>query len=461
MILGSIILGIIYWWNEIINFVKIQITIYKFARSLPGPRALPLIGNALSFINTDDTVDILAEWSRKISKTYRVYFGPVLKIVLTDPRDIEILFASPNGEEKDSLYDLMRTIVKNSMIYRSHKKLVMPIVNGKPLSIFVEKGNKFSRKFVEVLNDKVGKEEFDMHHIMAPCVCDLVFETLYGVPGEAQNGKPNIFVYGVEKLLHILHQRMVTFWLYPNFIFKFSKIGKSWFSIGIEPNVPVALCDKIIDHIMKTNSWTDRELHDELTTIFIGSHDTMVGVGSFVFLMLAMYPEIQDKVRQEIESIAGNEIVTYDMCTDMKYMDMVIRETMRLFPAGPFLPRKITGDIKLATCTIPKGCSVIVLAYAVHRDPDYWPEPNKFNPENHTVENTKARHPSAFLPFSGGIRACPGYKYGMALLKVIITDVVRNYKLSTTTTMESIKLNAHISVRSRNGINISITKIKP
>lgn len=84
----------------------------------------------------------------------------------------------------------------------------------------------------------------------------------------------------------------------------------------------------------------------------------MVGVGSFVLLMLAMYPEIQDKVRQEIESIVGNEIVTYDMCTDMKYMDMVIRETMRLFPAGPFLPRKITGDIKLGILFISIFCNL-------------------------------------------------------------------------------------------------------
>lgn len=77
------------------------------------------------------------------------------------------------------------------------------------------------------------------------------------------------------------------------------------------------------------------------------SHDTMVGVGSFTFLMLAMHPEIQDKVREEIKLIAGDEIMTDEMVAQMKYTDMVIRETIRIFPAGPFLPRKITGELKL------------------------------------------------------------------------------------------------------------------
>lgn len=75
----------------------------------------------------------------------------------------------------------------------------MPLANGKPLSTYVKDGNKFSRRFVELLNEKVDKGEFDMHHDLAPCVCDLVFETLFGVPGRAQYGRPTIFTYGIEK----------------------------------------------------------------------------------------------------------------------------------------------------------------------------------------------------------------------------------------------------------------------
>ncbi|KAK0071058.1 hypothetical protein PV325_013592 [Microctonus aethiopoides] len=140
---------------------------------------------------------------------------------------------------------------------------------------------------------------------------------------------------------------------------------------------------------------------------------------------------------------------------------MVIKEVIRLFPIGPFLPREVTDDLKLDEYTLPKGATVIITPFLAHRLEEYWDKPNSFIPERFLPENSKDRHPFAFIPFSGGPRSCPGSKFGMACLKIMIVHFIRKYQLSTTMEFDKIKLKTHISVRSIDGYKVSMKKIYP
>ncbi|KAK0171485.1 hypothetical protein PV327_011222 [Microctonus hyperodae] len=99
------------------------------------------------------------------------------------------------------------------------------------------------------------------------------------------------------------------------------------------------------------------------------------------------------------------------------------------------------------------------MAILTHKSKTHWDEPNKFIPERFLPENSKARHPYAFVPFSGGSRSCPGGKFGMSCLKVMIAQLIRKYRFMTTMKFENMKLTTHISVRSLDGYKISIQKI--
>lgn len=112
-----------------------------------------------------------------------------------------------------------------------------------------------------------------------------------------------------------------------------------------------------------------------------------------------------------------------------------------------------------ATCTVPANCSVFMLPFALHRSPKYWDKPEVFNPDRFSPENSKNRHPYTFLPFSGGIRSCPGRKFANYPLKIMIAYLLRSYSLSTTATLKGLRLHSHISVRSPDGYPISIKKL--
>lgn len=130
---------------------------------------------------------------------------------------------------------------------------------------------------------------------------------------------------------------------------------------------------------------------------------------SHTILMLAMYPKYQEKVVQELQSGCSLEdsTITLDTISQLSYMDMVIKEVMRLFPIGPILARNCLEDTAISNCTIPKGTFIILSIHNLHRNPQFWgANPNDFDPDNFLPERVAVRHPYAYLPFSGGTRNC-------------------------------------------------------
>lgn len=125
--------------------------------------------------------------------------------------------------------------------------------------------------------------------------------------------------------------------------------------------------------------------------------------------MLSIYPTYQQKLFAELNSVCSSpdSDVTFETISQLPYMEMVIKEVMRLFPIGPIIARNCLADTAISNCTIPGGSFIIMSIYDVHRNPKYWGEhPNDFDPDNFLPERVAGRHPYAYLPFSGGMRNC-------------------------------------------------------
>ncbi|KAF2885095.1 hypothetical protein ILUMI_21098 [Ignelater luminosus] len=191
----------------------------------------------------------------------------------------------------------------------------------------------------------------------------------------------------------------------------------------------------------------------------IGGSDATASMNSFVFIMLGMFPDIQKKVYEEVMDILGPDKKVE--CTDLGkliYLERVIKETMRLFPVGPLIVRAITGDIQLDNnCIIPAGSSVVLVILKLHRHPEIWPNPTKFDPDRFLPEAIAKRHSYSWLPFSGGPRNCAGAKYAMIAMKSLIATVVRKYQFSTEyKTVEEIRITADLMLKPLDGYKLAI-----
>lgn len=118
---------------------------------------------------------------------------------------------------------------------------------------------------------------------------------------------------------------------------------------------------------------------------------------------LALNPDIQERLRDEIKSVVDENDgkLTYDMLFDFKYLDMVMNETLRKYPPAFINTRNSTKDFKIpgTEMVIPAKTDINISVLSIHRDPEYYPNPEKFDPERFTPENVKARNPFTFIPF--------------------------------------------------------------
>nr|CAD7450796.1 unnamed protein product [Timema bartmani] len=149
-------------------------------------------------------------------------------------------------------------------------------------------------------------------------------------------------------------------------------------------------------------------------------------------MLLGFHQDVQRKVLEELDAVFGEDLersVSMEDLNNLKYTEQVIKESLRLYPVVPFVPRNTTEDIKITNYTLPKGCDLLFNIYSLHRNPKIYPNPDEFDPENFSPERSKGRHPYSFLPFSGGLRKCVGYKYAMLQMKIVLATVLRHFTI--------------------------------
>lgn len=127
-------------------------------------------------------------------------------------------------------------------------------------------------------------------------------------------------------------------------------------------------------------------------------------------MCLGMKPEYQKKAAEEVREVLGVEKreITYEELSNLKYIEMCIREVLRLFPIAPFILRRSTEQFKIDNITYPPGCAIGIAIFNLHRSPEYWENPEDFYPDHFLPEAVEKRPSYTFLPFSAGTRGCIG-----------------------------------------------------
>lgn len=143
--------------------------------------------------------------------------------------------------------------------------------------------------------------------------------------------------------------------------------------------------------------------------------------------------------------------------SDMKYLERVIKEAMRLYPPVPIIGRTLSEDVQIDDYCIPEGCMIKIDLFNLHRDPRYFADPEKFDPDRFLPEAVN-RHPFAYIPFSAGPRNCIGQKFASYEQKTVICAILRNFKIRTVDKRDDVKMINELVLRPIGGINITLEK---
>ncbi|XP_063924655.1 cytochrome P450 4g1-like [Zophobas morio] len=205
----------------------------------------------------------------------------------------------------------------------------------------------------------------------------------------------------------------------------------------------------------------DYVLEESQIMFFVGT-EISAAVLSSILLVLGMYPDVQKKIDEELNAIFGDSDrdPTLEDVNHMQYLDRVLKETMRLLPPLPFIMRYIDENVRLGPYVLPKDTRFIVPVAVVHRRPEFWPDPDKFDPDRFLPEEAEKRPVCSYIPFSYGARNCIAYKYGLLSIKIILSTFLRSYRITSSNykSIQDIDLFIHVVAKPKNGYKITIEK---
>jgi cytochrome P450 len=175
---------------------------------------------------------------------------------------------------------------------------------------------------------------------------------------------------------------------------------------------------------------TDAEIRDEAATLFVAGHDTTSAALAWFWYVLANHPDVERRVLSEIDGVLGDRPPTYDDTHRLRYLEMAVKESMRLYPAAGFLfGREAVEDVELGGYTLRRGSWVLISPYIVHRNPQYFPQPDVVDPERFAPGRVDSIAPYAYIPFGGGPRICIGSSLALMEAVLLAATVLQRFRL--------------------------------
>ncbi|KAF6203038.1 hypothetical protein GE061_003451 [Apolygus lucorum] len=415
--------------------------------------------------------------------------------------DIEAVMSSMKYIDKGPLYYLLKDWLNEGLLlssgdkWKQRRKLLTPSFHFKILDNNMDCMNRHWRDVAEKFLSEKGAP---INPALFVCrgALEVISETAMGTKlSDLPHSEE--YVSAVRSSNEIAALRAIKMWNYVDFIFnllpdgrkvkknfevlhKFTrtviqqkrkafeqrkKLGASDASQGEKKRKqPQPFLDTLLElDSEKFGSFSDADIQEEVDTFMFEGHDTTASALLFALFELGLNPDVQDKAYQEQVDIFGfdDRNVTTEDLGKMNYLEQVIKEVLRLYPSVPFWSRMISEDLKLPNgMIVPADTVVDIMPHIIHRNPMYYPNPNVFDPERFSPEQSVGRHPFAFIPFSAGPRNCIGQRFAMMEMKTALSTLLRFTNIKTLNRRDDVQLLLFVITRPSQPILVEITPRK-
>ncbi|GFR13957.1 cytochrome P450 4V2 [Trichonephila clavata] len=429
------------------------------------------------------------------------FFYPLVTVFKAE--SVEVILNNNEEVKKAWFYEVLKPWLGSSVLiscdkkWRDMRKLLTPIFHFHVLNKFLAIMNKHSRNLGDLFDTFVQQECVDIYSSMPRHSFDTIFECILDKEINTLNHPTGSYLKAVEEVKFLAFERIHNPWFWNDFLFRLSSIGRKYSKcvqvlhnftnkvisqkrklklssekekqpateeLGLiysETNrKKISFLDLLLDEHLKHGSLSEEAIREQLDTLLFAGHDTTSVSLSFCMWMVGLHPWVQDKIHEEMDAIFDNDDrdATLEDLRKMQYLECVIKETLRLYPPVTQVGRRVRSDLHFRQYTIPKGSECLVNIYVLHRDPEVFPDPEKFDPERFTPENSAGRHPFAFVPFSAGPRNCLGQRFALMKLKIVLSSVFRRYKFRSLNSRDKVNIISDFVLRPADGLQIQIRK---
>ncbi|XP_014096543.2 probable cytochrome P450 313a4 [Bactrocera oleae] len=464
---------------------------YKLIFELPGRIGYPLLGNALQIKRRDEILNSMKEAEAEYGGLFLSWIGPFPIAVVSEPQIAKDILTSPNCVNKSFVYKGVQDATGPGLFtiddpeWSYHRKLLNPAFGHKILINFIPIFNKEVDDLMEVFKTLTDIDGVDLVPILQKFTLKIATQTTMG-----QNLKDHgsavdesllqSFPFIQETITEMgtlswLSMKALVWVLGDYEQYKRSKtvIRKFIGKLITERTETLPDQSKLDGNIfinraielLQQGRFSCKNVEDESIVIVFGAFETTATTLKHILIMLAMHPQCQERVLEEVSSLwpeSGSFEINYSDIQQLSYVSMVIDETMRVMATVPVVGRQLIADTKLSNgVVLPKGIQVLVDIFNMQRREDIWgPEAHLFNPENFLPSNIDSKHTYSYIPFTKGIRNCIGSKYALLSLKIAVSKLVRNFRFTTDFQYNNLDFVENITIKLKQSPLIRIHKRK-
>lgn len=440
----------------------------------PGPPGHFLLGNLLAFRR--DVLKLLLESQRQYGDVVRFRLGPMIVHLLSHPGHIKhVLIANQHNYNKDTRSSgIIRSVTGPGLLTSSgdfwlrQRRLTQPPFQPRHLPAFTDIMTQATAGMLERWHNHASAgQPIDVASEMMRLTYTIVGKSLFGADVTTDlDTVERAAAIILEQLYHRLEKIVeLPQWVPTPRNLRFRRALRTLDQIVLriihqEHTRPKNQADLLSLLLHRRDEETgqgmsETQLRNETITLLLAGHETTANALTWTWYLLAQHPEVERQVRAEVSQVIGQRVPTFADLAKLEYTTRVIKESMRLYPPIWIMERRVLGDDVIDSYRIPRGSSVVLCPYVMHRHADFWDEPERFDPERFRPERVEQRHPNAYVPFGTGQRLCIGNHFAMMEAQIILAMVMRTFRLELVPGCRVLP-KPGITLRSRDGLRMTL-----
>lgn len=427
-------------------------------RHAPGPNFLGSAVEGLTFIHRPFNA---LHQSEQFGPIVRYQMGRGVLHLIHRPADVQhVLLDNNRNYHKCSPYALLKLAFGRGLLFNegqswfAQRRLLQPAFQEKQFGSMIEGITQVIQTQVDDWTRRQEGQKIDIEHEMSNLSRRIVGQMLFGSDlcpeiDAVMQGEESKFGFLMGNIPMMPHNL--------NFRRKIRQLNEAIYRIIGERRRGVnADSQDMLNALMKAvdkdsgEVMDDTQLRDEIVTLLFSGFDTTSRTLAWVFHALGEHPHVEARLHDELQTVLGERAPQFGDLRQLTYTQMLVKETMRLFPANPIIGRQAKDDDEIAGFHIPAGSFITLSPYLAHRDPESWEDPLRFDPERWAPERPEPAR-FTYYPFGGGARQCIGKGIAMTVIPLAIATIAQRYLFRALPDFV-VEHDLKVTFQSRNGV---------
>ena len=424
------------------------------------------------FSMLQNPLDFMTDWAKEYGDVYDLNARFLKVHVFSNPDCIqEVLVRNKLDYAKSDHYKVLKESLGNGLLisegafWKKQRRIAQPAFHHKSMHNFVQTMVQSTQDCIDKI---AAQSSLSIDKQLNSLSLDIVTKCLFGTTLAADVHQVQAAINTGNKFISTRARSIIKWplwWPLPQNI-RYKKARK--FSdklifgiiekrqLGTENHVDLlSMLMHSVDEETGT-TMSSQQLRDECITLFVAGQETTATALTWAFYLLMKHPDKMQKLMLEIETVLGAKTPELSTLSALKYTQMVLEETMRLYPPAWVIARKVLRNTVLCGYPVEEKAQLILDVYSLHRHPDYWDRPDQFIPERFDEKLKKERHRYAYIPFGAGQRLCIGNNFALMEMKIALTMFLQKFQFSLVNPHQKLEPNPMVTLKPASSLILNI-----